>query len=60
MINQGPKFIAYMVAQLEARGIPVVTPAGGLGCHLDAARFLDHLPQEHYPAGALAAECLPR
>lgn len=55
MINQGPQFIAYMVEELEKRGIPVVTPPGGLGCHLDATRFLDHIPQEHYPAGALAA-----
>lgn len=55
MINQGPQFIAYMVEELEKRGIPVVTPAGGLGCHLDASRFVDHLPQTQYPAGALAA-----
>jgi tyrosine phenol-lyase len=33
----------------------VITPAGGLGCHVDAMRFLDHIPQEQYPAGALAA-----
>ncbi len=28
MINQGPIFIAYMVEELEKRGIPVITPAG--------------------------------
>lgn len=55
MINQGPQFIAHMVSELDARGIPVITPAGGLGAHLDAMRFLDHLPQEQYPAGALAS-----
>ena len=44
-----------MVSELDARGIPVITPAGGLGAHLDAMRFLDHLPQEQYPAGALAS-----
>ncbi|MGB4335794.1 MAG: tryptophanase [Chromatiaceae bacterium] len=55
MINQGPIFIAYMVEELERRGIPVITPAGGLGCHLNALKFLDHLPQSEYPAGALAA-----
>ena len=55
MINQGPQFIAHMVSELDARGIPVITPAGGLGAHLDAMRFLDHLPQERYPAGALAS-----
>lgn len=55
MINQGPIFIAYMVEELERRGIPVITPAGGLGCHLNAMQFLDHLPQSQYPAGALAS-----
>ncbi|NSL52534.1 tryptophanase [Calidifontibacillus erzurumensis] len=55
MINQGPQFIEYMVKELVERGIPVVTPAGGLGCHIDAMGFLDHVPQTEYPAGALAA-----
>ena len=32
--SQGPQFIAYMVDELVKRGVPVVTPAGGLGCHL--------------------------
>lgn len=52
--SQGPEFIAYMVAKLEKRGVPVVTPAGGLGCHLDASRFVPHIPPEQYPAAALA------
>lgn len=55
MINQGPSFISYMVDDLNKKGIPVVTPAGGLGCHLDAMRFVDHIPQKEYPAGSLAA-----
>ncbi len=55
MINQGPQFIAYMVDELTKRGVPVITPAGGLGCHVDAKRFVDHIPQSQYPAGALAA-----
>ncbi|SCZ80869.1 tryptophanase [Acidaminobacter hydrogenoformans] len=55
MINQGPQFIAYMVDELVKKGIPVVTPAGGLGCHLDAMRFVSHIPQNEYPAGALAS-----
>ena len=53
MISQGPQFIEHMVDELVARGVPVVTPAGGLGCHIDAMRFLDHVPQTEYPAGAL-------
>lgn len=55
MINQGPQFIAYMVDELKKRGVPVVTPAGGLGCHIDAMKFLEHIPQSEYPAGALAS-----
>jgi tyrosine phenol-lyase len=55
MINQGPLFIKYMAEKLEKLGIPVVTPPGGLGCHVDAMAFVDHIPQEQYPAGALAA-----
>ena len=55
MISQGPIFIEFMVKELVKRGIPVVTPAGGLGCHINAMKFLEHLPQNEYPAGALAA-----
>ncbi|MGE4571192.1 MAG: tryptophanase [Candidatus Izemoplasmatales bacterium] len=55
MINQGPQFIEYMTNELLKAGVPVVTPAGGLGCHINAKDFLPHIPQEQYPAGALAA-----
>ncbi len=55
MVNQGPQFIEYMVDELKQKGVPVVTPAGGLGCHLDAMTFLSHVPQTQYPAGSLAA-----
>jgi tyrosine phenol-lyase len=55
MINQGPQFIDYMVRELKKKGVPVVTPAGGLGCHINAMEFLSHIPQNQYPAGALAA-----
>jgi tryptophanase len=54
VINQSPQFIKYLVDKLDERNIPVVTPAGGLGCHLDAKDFLSHVPQLQYPAGALA------
>jgi tyrosine phenol-lyase len=55
MVNQGPVFIEYMVNELAAKGVPVITPAGGLGCHLNAMKFLSHVPQSEYPAGALAS-----
>jgi len=55
VINQGPEFISFMVDELVKKGVPVVTPAGGLGCHIDAMEFVSHIPQNQYPAGALAA-----
>ena len=55
MISQSPSFIEYFIGQMVDMGIPCVTPAGGLGAHIDAGRFLPHIPQEDYPAGALAA-----
>ncbi len=47
--------IKYFVGLLESKGIPVVTPPGGLAGHVDAMRFIPHVPQSEYPAGALAA-----
>jgi len=47
--------IKYFVKRLVETGIPVVTPPGGLACHLDAKKFLPHVPQTQYPAGALTA-----
>ena len=55
VISQGPQFIAYMVDELQKAGVQVITPAGGLGCHINVMEFLDHVPQAQYPAGALAA-----
>jgi tryptophanase len=47
--------IKYFVKRLGETKIPVVTPPGGLACHLDATKFLPHIPQSQYPAGALTA-----
>jgi tryptophanase len=55
VISQSPSFIAYLVNSLDKQGIPVVTPAGALGCHVDCMGFIPHVPQKEYPAGALAA-----
>ncbi|MGK7397518.1 MAG: tryptophanase [Candidatus Cyclobacteriaceae bacterium M3_2C_046] len=55
VISQSPEFIKFAVETLDKSGIPVVMPAGGLGCHVDAKGFLSHVPQEEYPAGALAS-----
>ena len=53
VISQGPQFIDYCVKRLDEYGIPVITPGGGLGAHLDAMEICKHIPQEEYPAGAL-------
>ena len=55
MICQSPQFIEYLVNSLDAKGVPVVTPAGVLGCHIDAMNICSHIPQSQYPAGAFAA-----
>lgn len=53
IISQGPQFIDYCVKKLDEYGVPVITPGGGLGAHLDASVICSHIPQEEYPAGAL-------
>ncbi len=55
VISQSPSFIEFAVAELDKLGIPVITPGGALGCHVDSMGFLPHVPQREYPAGALAA-----
>jgi tyrosine phenol-lyase len=55
VISQSPKFIEFAVNELDKLGVPVITPAGALGCHIDCMGFLPHVPQAEYPAGALAA-----
>ena len=55
MISQSPSFIKYLVDALDAKGIPVIKPAGVLGAHIDAMQVCSHIPQTEYPAGALAA-----
>ncbi|MHA3903197.1 tyrosine phenol-lyase [Castellaniella sp. WN] len=46
----------YLADQLVAAGIPIVKPVGGHAVFLDARAFLDHLPQEEFPAQTLAAQ----
>jgi tyrosine phenol-lyase len=53
--GSSPEFIQYFVERLQQYGIPVVTPAGGLACHVDARSFLPHVPPLQYPAQALNA-----
>ena len=41
--------IKWFCDRLIDSGVPVVTPAGGLACHLDAMRFIPHVPQTDIP-----------
>jgi len=51
--SQGPIFIEHMSKLLIENNVPVVTPPGGLGVHLDAKKFCEGIPPEQYPAAAL-------
>lgn len=55
MISQSPTFIKYLVEEALKKGIPMITPPGVLGAHVDAMSFCSHIPQTQYPAGSLAA-----
>ena len=55
VISQGPQFVKYTVDAMSEYGIPMITPGGGLGAHIDARRFVSHIPDEEYPAGALVS-----
>lgn len=47
--------VAYLGDLLHQAKVPTVRPIGGHGVFLDAASIMWHLPQEHFPAQALAA-----
>jgi tyrosine phenol-lyase len=48
--------VEYLGKLIEAAGVPIVKPVGGHAVFLDARRILPHLPQDQFPAQALAAE----
>ncbi len=54
-ISQSPSFIKYFVEEAVKMGIPMVTPPGVLGAHIDAHKFCEHIPLLKYPAVAVAA-----
>ncbi len=47
--------VEYLGNTLIKAGVPLARPIGGHGVFLDARAILPHLPQDHFPAQALAA-----
>ncbi|MBU1095729.1 MAG: tyrosine phenol-lyase [Ignavibacteriae bacterium HGW-Ignavibacteriae-2] len=50
------KQVEYCGNELAKFGIPFVKPIGGHAIFLDAKRFLNHIPQNQFPAQTLATE----
>lgn len=48
--------VRYLGDRLAAAGVPIVRPVGGHAVFLDARQFLEHLPQDAFPAQMLAAQ----
>jgi tryptophanase len=55
MISQSPSFIKFLVEEAGKHGVPMVTPPGVLGAHVNAGEICKHIPQSEYPAAAFAA-----
>ena len=55
IISQGPQFIGHCVDVLDSLGVPMITPGGGLGAHIDARQVVGHIPAHQYPAGSMVA-----
>ena len=55
MISHGPEFIGEFGRILQSYGIPIVTPTGGLGLHLNAREIVGHIPGDQFQAASLCS-----
>lgn len=55
MIAHGPEFIEEFARILTEYNVPIVTPPGGLGLHINAREFVGHVKEVEYQAAALVA-----
>lgn len=47
--------VEYLGHKMIDAGVPIVHPVGGHGIFINAKKFLPHVPQDQFPAQALAA-----
>ena len=55
MISHGPEFIEEFARLLQSYNVPIVTPPGGLGLHINAREFVGHIKGEEFQAASLVA-----
>ena len=55
MISHGPEFIEEFARLLTEYNVPIVTPPGGLGLHINAREFVGHIKATEYQAASLVA-----
>ena len=50
LLRQEGYTIETLNSILDSMGVPMVTPGGGLGAHIDARQVVSHIPAEQFPA----------